>query len=108
MEHYRQGDVMIRRVKKLDKAVSKDLKQAKQGVLAYGEVTGHAHRLISEGGLMVAETVENNRPLVTSFSLEQDGKLVHEEHETVELPAGDYVVVRQREYTPQEIRRVAD
>ena len=34
--------------------------------------------------------------------------LQHDEHATINLPPGSYIVRRQREYSPEEIRRVAD
>ncbi|MGH9523996.1 MAG: hypothetical protein ACRD3E_15850 [Terriglobales bacterium] len=35
-------------------------------------------------------------------------RIVHEEHAPIVLPPGDYEIVRQREYSPEEIRNVAD
>ena len=34
--------------------------------------------------------------------------LEHDEHETIQLPPGDYRIIRQREYSPEAIRNVAD
>jgi hypothetical protein len=34
--------------------------------------------------------------------------LTHDEHAPIPLPAGAYRVVRQREYTPEQVRDVAD
>jgi len=99
----RQGDVFIKTVdhSQLDGAgeVPRDSGRI---VLAYGEVTGHAHaiaspsaRLLQSGSrrfLAVAETVE----------------LRHEEHATVVIPPGSYEVIQQKEYAPSAIRNVAD
>jgi hypothetical protein len=40
--------------------------------------------------------------------LPKGGRVVHEEHAVVTLPAGWYRVVRQREYVPGAVRLVAD
>jgi hypothetical protein len=32
----------------------------------------------------------------------------HQEHATIAVPAGNYRVIRQREYSPERIRRVED
>jgi hypothetical protein len=37
-----------------------------------------------------------------------EATLVHDEHSPVKLPHGTYEIRIQREYTPKEIRRVAD
>ena len=39
---YRQGDLLIRKIEVLPLG----LKEDKTGVLVYGEVTGHKHRLV--------------------------------------------------------------
>ena len=39
---------------------------------------------------------------------EATAKLVHEEHGVIEVPRGTWEVVRQREYSPQALRRVQD
>jgi hypothetical protein len=35
-------------------------------------------------------------------------QIIHQQHHPIELPAGCYRVIRQREYTPEAIREVAD
>lgn len=100
---FRQGDVLIQRVENIDTTnpIQRDRGRV---VLAYGEVTGHAHAILDEGvtqyaiaqGLTALE-------IKTAVAL-----LKHEEHGTISLAPGQYRVVRQREYTPEEIRPVAD
>ncbi len=104
---YRQGDVLIVRTRataKHGQLVERDLGRI---VLAYGEVTGHAHAIADPG----AELYERDAALGERFLrvLSEAGvDLVHEEHATITLPKGDYVVRRQREYSPEAIRTVAD
>ncbi len=99
--HYRQGDVMLVRVDRIPRN-AKEIKR-RELVLAEGEVTGHAHRIVDDGAVML--TVKDS---ATFVKLARKAQLVHEEHATIEIPAGPYRVVRQREYSPAEIRRVAD
>lgn len=100
---YRQGDVLIERVAKLPKGAK--LKERDRGrvVLAYGEVTGHAHAIADSAALLYDFGEE--------MYLEADGTVTlrHEEHHPVEIPGGVFRVTRQREYSPAAaVRNVAD
>jgi hypothetical protein len=104
---YRQGDVLVVETNTIPAGVEPVERDSGRLVLAYGEVTGHAHVVVGEAELFapadVAELEER------FLRVEQEGaQLVHDEHSTIDLPPGDYVVKRQREYSPQEIRTVAD
>jgi len=98
---YRQGDVLIRRIASLPKQKAQP---RLTGILAYGEVTGHAHRVET---LERAELLEIEGGLYLCVG-EEGVRIVHEEHAPVSLPAGNYEVEIQREYTPEAIRNVAD
>lgn len=102
MRMYRQGDVLILEVdREANRSVLRS-QLAKDKVLVYGESTGHAHRVDGE----TARVIQFGE---TKFVDAPDGfKLVHEEHDTIEVPEGFYRVVRQREYDEKEIRYVAD
>jgi len=71
--------------------------------LAEGEVTGHAHR--ADSGKVY--NLDNNIRLLEA---DKDVEVTHEEHGTVTLPPGDYLVSGVVEVDPfeDEIRRVAD
>ena len=97
----RQGDVLIRRIDGLPK---KNTVVRVNGVLAYGEVTGHSHRV---DNLTRAEVLEIADRLYLRVG-EEGVRIVHDEHSPLSLPAGDYEVTTQREYAPGEIRNVAD
>lgn len=73
-------------------------------VLAYGEVTGHSHRIKEQDA---AELWEANGTLFLKVVADR-ATVIHEEHAPVTLPRGLYRVWRQREYTPQAIRVVRD
>ena len=100
-KQFRQGDVLLVKVDALpDGAVAQEVDG--RIVLAYGEVTGHAHAVGLEGATLYKS---NGEDLLKVF---KPSALVHEEHSPIALDPGVYKVVRQREYTPQEIRRVSD
>lgn len=118
----RQGDVLVEPVATLPP----DAKPAERDalgrvVLALGEASGHAH------AIRCAEVVAfrmpsseldatANRALVDYILVGGSGaKLAHEydsgakaEHDTLDLAPGAYRVVQQREYSPEELRSVAD
>jgi hypothetical protein len=99
---FRQGDVLFRRCRtKLD--LDKLQKRA-NGTVAYGEVTGHAHRLAD---LTIAEVLVSADGSI-HVRAPQGATFVHEEHGPITLPVGEWDVVIQREYTPEEIRNVVD
>lgn len=104
----RQGDVLIVPIDKLPEG----LNPTKRCTLALGEVTGH-HHTIREGA--TGYTTQANPDQGNTVSLaeyfeveEQLAKLEHQEHDTIEFPAGAYQVVRQYEYQPEAVRQVAD
>lgn len=100
---YRQGDVLI-----VPAAIpiGEELKQIEREngniVLAHGEATGHTHAIKSENAGLFAANDKVFLMVLRSVDL------VHEEHSTIKIPAGNYRVIRQREYSPEEIRYVAD
>jgi len=98
---YRQGDVLIKRIKAVPQTTAT---KRESGILAFGEVTGHCHKVES---LDQAEVLECGTDLYLRVS--EDGvRIVHDEHLPITLPAGDYQITIQREYSPAEIRNVAD
>ena len=97
---WRQGDVFLIATVNVPTAG----RAPRRPVLAEGEATGHAHRLedpasghvFSIGSSLYLEVVADT------------ATIVHEEHGPVTLPRGSYSVRIQREYSPEEIRRVVD
>ena len=99
---FRQGDLLIERV---DTQIPKNAKILNNtGVLALGEKTGHSHRCVP------ATTVYKNDQGQEFINLEQPTELVHEEHNTIGLEPGTYVITHEREYNPfkEAARQVAD
>lgn len=102
--NYRQGDVIIKKIDKLDLEKS-SVKE--NNVIAEGEVTGHAHRITQgEARLLVNDLLQS----IGLSVLFDTAILSHEEHEDIVLPRGDYEIKIQREYDwfSKEVRRVAD
>lgn len=98
---YRQGDVLMKTI-----AIPADAQRVmltERAVMAYGEVTGHAHVLdqIQDIELYEKEGRTFVRVLATT-------PLTHEEHGTIMLVPGDYERIIQREYSPEAIRNVQD
>lgn len=115
MKMYRQGDVLLVAISPaISKSIKpgRDLREEKTGrtVLAYGEVTGHAHVVehIKDGVVELFENLDSSGAFVLLRVSGRTAKLKHDEHETISLPPGDYRVIRQREYSPEAIRNVAD
>lgn len=110
---YRQGDVLIIPTDRVPERGAKEIQTTKERVvLAYGEVTGHAHAFYnSRVKLFHDAALERAYTGTIGLLVVKDGKaeLRHEEHHTIEIPAGTYEVRRQREYSAlDEERLVAD
>ena len=93
----RQGDILLHTTTIPPSAI---LKKRGEITLAFGEATGHRHILRN------AQLLES--PEQSYVKLETPSLLTHEEHATVEIPVGEYVVIRAREYTPEAPRQIAD
>ncbi len=103
---YRQGDVLLVRVKPRRGAALTPVERAGgRIVLAEGEATGHAHVIDSP----MADLYED-RLARRYLKLDGPAELRHEEHDPVALQPGIYRVLRQREYAPGPgaTRRVRD
>lgn len=102
-EIYRQGDVLIERVAKLPSGLKRQKAENGRIILAHGEATGHHHSLdVDAADLWKTEGGEQ------FLTVKTETAVTHQEHAPVSLPPGDYRVRRQREYTPEAIRNVAD
>ncbi len=106
MQIFRQGDVLCVRIAKRPAKLEPIAPSERGVVLAEGEATGHAHRIKSERAALFRD------PKLMAMFLHVSGDapvaLEHDEHTTIELPPGDYEVIRQVEYHPEAIRQVAD
>ena len=99
-QQYRHGDVFVERVAG---TISAAATVRATGIVAYGEATGHAHRVV--GGTVYEEPGGS-----LWIAAETATTLTHEEHGVIPLPAGIYRVTQQREWDPyaEAARRVID
>lgn len=132
----RQGDVLLVPVAALPAGCTEVPQHGGRIVLAYGEVTGHAHAIADHHLLDLARTAQAEYLRAEGASVEvaqaaiarakarasllvaPDGAryldvtepvtLRHEEHTAHTIPAGVYLLPTQVEYTPAELVRVAD
>jgi hypothetical protein len=104
---FRQGDVLLIAVDEIPADAKPVKRTGKKVILALGEATGHHHRF------EFLDTSYNVKLHVVHggaryLSVDAPAELLHEEHSTVHVPAGKYLLPTQVEYTPAELRQVAD
>jgi hypothetical protein len=97
---WRQGDILFAAVD----AVPPKATRLPHCVLAEGEMTGHRHS-VEESGVAELYLFEGNHYLRV---IADAATVVHQEHRPITLLTGVYRVWPQREYSPQEFRRVMD
>lgn len=105
---YLQGDVAIQRIDnpiRSDNArdIPRDADDAL--VLARGELSGHRHVILEESAQFFREpkhleAAETNQNYVGTLVVPEHTAVRHEEHHTVVLPPGSYIVRRQRIFNP--------
>lgn len=103
---YRHGDILLYPTKNIKEIKAKKVFSGKEYVLAEGETTGHRHLLVTTKPKL--EILKDNKG---KMYLKTDGaKLTHQEHKTIEIQKGYYVVKHEREFDPflEETRRVQD
>ena len=116
----RQGDVAILRVSALPGSDRKERKRDRgRVILAYGEVTGHAHAIADKKVIhfdtddaveaanhllasigVDARLSEHNAP--SFLAVEEAATVEHDEHAPIALDPGNYLAVRQREWSDAE------
>lgn len=98
---YRHGDVLVMPIT----TSPTNLQPLPSQILAWGEITGHSHRIAERGA---AELYRRDADTLFLHITAPQATLVHEEHKPIVLQQGWYRVWFQREYSPQAIRRVVD
>lgn len=86
---FRHGDLLLKEIRE----IPPDARLKGSNIIIEGEMTGHAHRLAGSGAQVFVEP--GNRQYVDVIDLTP---LIHEEHNTIEMPPGKYEAVRQREF----------
>ena len=100
-QQYRQGDLLFIRQETRPDA---PLTPRAGTILVEGETTGHAHRLATKQHGAILTTPDGQMWL----DITHQTQVVHEEHASVTLDPGVWLVQRQREYSPEAIRTVVD
>ena len=115
MNIYRQGDIGIIQLKylpQLDKnAIKGKIEREKDGyVIALGEATGHRHLLVEDEPATTIEILDVGMGRKILKIVGGKAKLKHEEHNTITIMPGFYVIQNEREYDyfEQETRKVYD
>jgi hypothetical protein len=97
---YRQGDVLLVGPAKIPDTATQIARDPERGtILQEGKVTHHAHRIVSPVAAMFELGDARYLRLV------EPADLVHDEHDSIALPAGDYQIVIHHEYEPGAIAR---
>jgi hypothetical protein len=98
----RQGDVLLIPANEIPADATKQKSEKGRLILARGEATGHHHSVAARNAVLFLVGVELYLRVIKNAMLE------HQEHGAIQIPAGDYRSIRQREYTPENIRTVQD
>jgi hypothetical protein len=123
----RQGDVCLVQVERLPAACDLVPGQEQKIVLAWGEATGHHHRIEDHVQAQAPRTAEAHNTAIATIvgarararlwrdkngdrflEVEAPVTLRHEEHTAHTLPRGVYKLPNQVEYAPSLLRRVVD
>lgn len=93
MKMYRQGDILLVRVydEDFDSSHAQEDK-----IVAEGSITGHHHKIVN--GEVYRQRRDWNGQIGTVVAHE-GCQLIHDEHDTIDLPIGVYKVIKQREVT---------
>ena len=86
---YRHGDLLIRQVDEIPESAT----QLSTNIIAHGE-NGNTYKL--HGSHQVYETPDKQ----ILFTAEQDVSLKHQEHNTLKISKGNYVIIQEREFVP--------
>jgi len=110
---YGHGDIIVKEIKKIPEGAIKKQLTKGYNVLAYGEITGHAHCLTgTKTELLEYEGIKYLRCLdeVDLKHQKLDGTQAKDAHSTIVLPKGDYQICTIKEfcYFTGEARNVAD
>ena len=106
----RQGDVALVPTRKPTHALTPVPLDHGRVILAYGEVTGHAHQIVTDVATDLPPSMLMEAPDGRRFLLvDRPCALVHDEHGPIAVTPGCYKVIRQQEYVAAALNRpVAD
>lgn len=105
-----QGDLLIRRIENLPEGLQPMKAENGNFIVAHSE-TGHHHVIAERPGV---EVFDGTDPLVSYLRVVEQTEVTLEHlrnfdtHEPLTIKGGTYEIRRQREYTPEGWRKVAD
>jgi hypothetical protein len=106
----RQGDIWFQKVKGKPKVASNSAPMT-NNIIAYGEMTGHSHKIYDPPFSELESMVDQNGDIYV-LSKSKDITISHDEHDPIMLEKNSWwCITRQREYDPIGVmreRRVAD
>lgn len=95
----RQGDLLFERLEAIDALYLREesfpIKNGKI-VLAEGEKTGHVHTIPQSAVKDLFRSIDS-----TIIVVEEDTEVTHDEHPSVPLTEGNWLMRRQEQYVPQ-------
>ena len=115
LSHVRQGDVLLLPVDSLPDGCEQIPDVNNRIILAYGEVTGHAHAIADH--ISTKHRPSPHKYKATLFRAPSGRRylhvleavtLTHEEHTAHKIVPGIYAIPTQVEYTPAELQPVID
>ena len=103
---YRHGDLIITEIKEFPAGDKVRDEQTEKRILAYGEATGHSHRLVEKENAVEAFKILND----VYINLLKPTTIDHEDHGKKTLPKGKYRVriARERDPFSDVVRTVID
>lgn len=103
--YYQQGDVLLFRVDSIPKGTVAKADNA----VAYGEVTGHSHKMKGKAKVLVKKKTKKT-PEETYVEVEKASNIEHEEHKPLKIPKGKYKakIVRERNHFLSKTQSVVD
>lgn len=100
----RHGDILLKSIEILPDNL-KQIFQGKEFTVAHGE-NGHSHVIVAEPAIEVLEDEKGKRYI----KINGEAEIKHQEHKTIKLKGGMYVVIHEQEYDPflEELKVVKD
>tara|TARA_B100000586_G_scaffold135127_1_gene97780 strand:+ start:126 stop:473 length:348 start_codon:yes stop_codon:yes gene_type:complete len=94
---YRHGDLLIKQIDHIPLSAQR----LSTSIIAEGEVTGHNHKLYGSHQVYGTHSSQNWRIIEpTYFQAKEEISLKHQEHNTLKISKGNYVILHEREYNP--------
>ena len=97
---YRHGDLLIKQIDHIPLTA----KLLATSIIAEGEITGHNHKLYGSQQVYGTHSDKNFRIIEpTYFQAKEEISLKHQEHDTLKISKGNYVILHEREHDPFNI-----